>query len=104
MTKKQKVRRSISRHVSLLFGNLPDEMVLTILAYGEIKDIQSTRVWQSKKVQQYTQTRSHWEASVQNNFDNMKWIYDFIGNTDLTHNLEEFKTVFNCTGIHKCTL
>ena len=91
MTKKQKVEITISS----LFGELPDEMVLTILSYGEMDDIQSSRVWQSKKVQHWTDTRSNWEASVNNNLDNLKWIYDFIGDTDFTRKSD---SKLNCTG------
>ena len=62
--KRQKVQNNRLRQ--LLFGRLPDEMVLTILSYGEMEDIQSTRIWQSKKVQHCTETRSNWKASIMN--------------------------------------
>ena len=81
-TKKQKIESCISRQS--LFGKLPDEMVLTILSYGEMVDIQSTRIWQSKEVQHCTKTISNFEASKNNNLDNLKWIYGFIGDTELT--------------------
>ena len=93
-----------------LFGKLPDEMVLTILSYGEMEDIHNTRVWQSRKVQYYTKTRYNWKAAANNNIDNLKWIYDFIGDTNFTLPLGEFKSdcyksvsksdiaVPNCTG------
>ena len=98
MNKKQKVQSSSTTRQSL-FGKLPDEMVLTILAYGEMEDIESTRVWQSKKVQHCTHSRSNFEASYNNNFDNLKWIYDFIGDTDFTHKISEtINLVLNCTG------
>ena len=68
---------------SSVFDNLPDEMVLTILSYSAMEDIQSTRVWQSKTVQNCTTTRVTWEASQEDNLDTMKWIYEFIGDTRL---------------------
>ena len=40
-----------------LFEGFPDEIVLVILSYGTMKDIQSTRVWQSKDVKHRTGTR-----------------------------------------------
>ena len=86
MAKKQKVVITISRQS--FFGKLPDEMVLTILAYGEMEDIQNTRVWQSKDVQYCTKTRSNWEASFNNNLDNLKWIYDFTGDTTFTRKID----------------
>ena len=90
MSKKQKVESTTMRS---LFSKLPDEMVLTILSYGTMEDITSTRVWQSKKVQHFTETITNYEASENNNLDNLKWIYGFIGYTDLT-----FKVLLNCTG------
>ena len=71
-----------------LFGRLPDEMVVTILFYGEMEDIQSTRVWQSKLVKRCTKTRSNWKDSINNHLDNLKWIYDFIGDTNFTKKIE----------------
>ena len=65
----------------LLFDKLPDEMVLTILSYGDMEDIQSTRGQQSKNVKHCTETRSKLEAARNNNLDNLKWIYGYIGNT-----------------------
>ena len=50
----QKVERNIAGQS--FFGKLPDEMVLTILSYGEMEDIKNTRLWQSKKVQYWTET------------------------------------------------
>ena len=61
MNKKQKVEITILRQS--LFGKLTDEMVLIILYYGVMEDIQNTRVWQSKKVQHCTETRSNSVAS-----------------------------------------
>ena len=88
MTKKQKVEITISS----LFGELPDEMVLTILSYGEMNDIQNTRIWQSKKV----------KASENNNLDNLKWIYECIGDTNFTKSLDKMDgQVVNCSGIHE---
>ena len=98
-TKRQKVDMTISRQS--LLSKLPDEMFLTILSYGEMEDIQNTRVWQSRRVQHWTETKSIWEASKNNNFDNLKWIYAFIGDTNFTHTLEDSNgsiTVLNCTG------
>ena len=97
--KRQKVQSSISRQS--LFGKLPDEMVLTVLSYGEIKDIKRTRVWQSKKVQHCTETRSNFKASENNNLENLKWIYGFIGDTDFTDQVSYQAGIvkFNCTGI-----
>ena len=47
--KRQKVQHHFKR--SFLFHACPDEVVLIILSYLMIKDITSTRVWLSKKVQ-----------------------------------------------------
>ena len=43
-----------SKRILLLFDGFPDEIVLIILPYGTIKDIQRTRVWQTANVQQST--------------------------------------------------
>ena len=80
---KQKVQSIIQRRS--LFDKLPDEMVLTILSYNDMEDIESTRGWQSKKVQHYTETRSKMEAAKKDNLDNLKWIYEFIGDTDFNY-------------------
>ena len=42
---------------------LPEEMVLSILSYGTIEDIQNTRIWQTEKVKECTTTRSKLEAA-----------------------------------------
>ena len=52
------------------FSAFPDEIVLIILSYGTMKDIHSTRVWQTEKVELCTETRSMWEAAKKNNLDN----------------------------------
>ena len=101
MTKRQKVE-SMSRQS--LFRDLPDEMVLNILSYGKMEDIQNTRVWQSKKVQRCTETISNIKASCNNNLDNLKWIYGFIGDTDFTGNLSEDGIELNCTGNDKTSI
>ena len=81
--KRQKVQENMA--IRSLFDNLPDEMVLTILSYGEMVDIQNTRGWQSKNVQHCTETIWTWVAAENNNLDNLKWIYGYIGKI-------EFKT------------
>ena len=93
--KKDKKEQSISRHVSL-FGNCPDEIVLIILSYGTLSDLQSTRIWQSKKVQHCTESILKVKAAEKNNFDNIRWIYRDIGNTMFIEP-SQFKN--NCTGI-----
>ena len=80
MRKRRKVQCHTKR--SSLFDFFPDEMVLTILSYGTMEDIRSTRVWQSIKVQQYTETKNVLEATKNNNFDNLKWIHQYIGNKE----------------------
>ena len=93
--KRQKVQDVMS--IRSLFDKLPDEMVLTILSYGEMEDIQSTRGWQSKNVQHCTETRTKIEAAKKNNLDNLKWIYDYIGDTEFkSHSKEVF--VFDIDG------
>ena len=89
MNKKQKVQITISRQ--------------SILPYGEVEDMQSTRLWQSRKVQHWTKTRSNWKASIMNNLDSLKWIYDYIGDTDFTNKVEESDTI---VGVNKnlCTI
>ena len=84
---KQKVQSIIQRRS--LFDKLPDEMVLTILSYNDMEDIESTRGWQSKKVQHCTETRTKIEAAKKNNLDNLKWIYDYIGDTEFKSNSKE---------------
>ena len=61
-----------------IFGVLPDEMVLSILSYGTIKDIENTRVWQTEKVKECTTTTSMIKAAKNDNLDTMKWIYIYI--------------------------
>ena len=91
-----------------LFDKLPDEMVLTILSYGEMVDIQNTRGWQSKNVQHCTETKTRLEAAKDYNLDNLKWIYDYIGDTKFKSNFKEDDYEFDevqkmipmrCTGI-----
>ena len=103
-TEKVKIlQRCMSRQS--LFGQLPDDMVLTILSYGEMEDIQNTRIWQSKKVQHWTETRSNFEASKLNNFENLKWIYGFIGDMSFTQKSEITDSVIiNCTGMKRLFL
>ena len=60
--KKQKVQHDM-KQFSFLFGNLPEEMVLSILSYGTIKDIQNTRLWQTEKVKECTTTTTMIEAA-----------------------------------------
>jgi hypothetical protein len=86
MKKKQKVE-SLSKNP--LFGFCPDEMVLTILSFLPLEDIQSTRVWQSKNMKQCTYAKKK-------NFYNLKWIHEFIGDTNFDYTFED--ATFNCTG------
>ena len=53
--------------------------VLIILSYGSMKDIESTRTWQTEKVQKWTLTRSKVSAVQNNNIQNMIWIHETIG-------------------------
>ena len=69
-----------------LFDKLPDEMVLTILSYGEMEDIESTRDWQSKNVQQCTETTLKIKAAKDDNLDNLKWIHGYIGDIEFKSN------------------
>ena len=80
----------------MLFGVLPDEMVLSILSYGTIKDIENTRVWQTEKVKECTTTTTMIKAAKNDNLDTMKWIYHYIGKTEF-HN-DPKKPKKNCTG------
>ena len=86
-----------------LFGKLCDEVVLNILSYCDLDDIQSTRIWQSKKVHHFTETTCKEKAAEKNNLDNMKWIYKAIGDTDFYPcNYEDM----TCSGrrIKKCLI
>ena len=78
--KKQKIVHGMKR--SLLFGECPDEVVLIILSFCPIKDIENTRVWQMEIVRHSTVTRIKLKAAENNNFDNLKWIYNYIGDTE----------------------
>ena len=69
--KRQKVQDSMQERS--LFDKLPDEMVLTILSYNAMEDIESTRGWQSRNVKHCTETRTKIEAAKNNNLDNLKW-------------------------------
>ena len=75
--KKQKIVHGMKR--SLLFGECPDEVVLIILSFCPIKDIENTRVWQMEIVRHSTVTRIKLKAAENNN--NLKWIYNYIGDT-----------------------
>ena len=66
---------------SFFFNKCPDELVLMILSYGTMEDIESTRTWQTEKVQKWTETRSMEEAAKNNNLYNMKWIYGYSEGT-----------------------
>ena len=85
MVKKRKMEIQPKRKLSL-FDGCPDEIVLIILSFGTIKDIQSTRVWQTVFVQHYTVTRSKTKAIENANLDNLKWMYNFVGDTKLKWN------------------
>ena len=85
--KRQKVQNIMSRRS--LFEKLPDEMVLTILSYGDMKDIQMTHGLQSKNVQHCTETTSSVEAAKYDNLDNLKWIYGYIGHIEFESYSEE---------------
>ena len=80
MVKKRKMEIQPKRKLSL-FNGFPDEIVLIILSFGTIKDIQSTRVWQTAIAQHCTVTRSKLVAIENDNLDNLKWIYNCIGDT-----------------------
>ena len=61
-----------------LFHLVPDEIVMMILSFGTLLDIQCTRGWQSKMVRKYTETRNMIDAAKNDNLDNMIWIYEYI--------------------------
>ena len=63
-------------------------MVLSILSYGTIEDIQNTRIWQTEKVKECTTTRSKLEAAKNDNLDTMKWIQEYIGDIEFKINSE----------------
>ena len=88
LEKKQKVQHVMKQEL-LLFGKLPDEMVVNILSYGTIEDIQNTRVNQTEKVKECTKTRSKLEAAEKNNLDNLKWIHVYIRDTEFENNFKE---------------
>ena len=93
MQKRQKVQNVMP--IRSLFDKLPVEMVLTILSYNDMEDIQSTRGWQSKKVQHCTETRTKIEAAKNKNLDNLKWIHGYIGDIEFKSNS---KDVFDMDG------
>ena len=64
-----------------LFNGCPDEMVLIILSFGDMEDIQSTRVWQTDNVQHCTESICKVGAAANDNLDNLKWIYNCIEDT-----------------------
>ena len=83
---------------STLFRQLPDEMALNILSFCSTEDSKNTRVWQTEIVQRCTTTTCKLEAAKTNNFDAMKWIYNYIGDTKF--NMENEK---QCYGINTWT-
>ena len=54
-----------------------------------MEDIQSTRGWQSKNVQHCTETKTKLKAGEDDNLDNLKWIYDYIGDTEFKSDSEK---------------
>ena len=84
MVKKRKMEIQPKRKLSL-FNGCPDEIVLIILSFGTMQDIQSTRVWQTAIVQHYTVTRSKTKAIENDNLDNLKWIYNFVGEKEFSN-------------------
>ena len=92
--KKQKVQHDMKR--SLLFKECPDEVVLIILSFCPINDIQSTRIWQTDIVRHSTETTIKLKAAENNNLDNLKWIHSYIGDTEFDE--EDDNTESNCTG------
>ena len=91
--KKQKVDHGMKR--SLLFGECPDEVVLIILSFCPEEDIENTRIWQTGIVRHSTETRIKLKAAKNDNLDNLKWIYDYIGDTEFCF---DFYRPENCTG------
>ena len=97
--KKQKVHHGTKR--SLLFNGFPDEVVLIILSFCPEEDIENTRVWQTETVRHSTKTRNKLKATRKDNFDNLKWIYDYIGDTEFNNGSGENGFELNCTGTLK---
>ena len=82
-----------------LFDIIPDELMLIILSYGTMEEIQNTRVYQSTKIQQHTETMSSWAACQNNNLDNLKWIFGRTGDIEDFEVLEITPdVVYNSTG------
>ena len=99
IVKKKKVQGDINMiRISLLFESFPDEIVLIILSYGTMDDIQSTRGWQSNDVQHYTETTSKLKAAENDNLDNIKWIYETIGNIKFYKPENIMEETLSCTG------
>ena len=79
IAKRQKVKVQPKRRS--LFNGCPDEIVLIILSFGDMEDIQSTRIWQTANVQHCTVVTAKGKAAKNDNLDNLKWIYNYIGDT-----------------------
>ena len=94
--KKQKVQHDMKR--SLLFKECPDEVVLIILSFCPINDIQSTRIWQTDIVRHSTETTIKLKAAKNNNLDNLKWIHGYIGDTYFPDDDDDEEEEENCTG------
>ena len=80
--KKKKVDCPAKRQLSLFFNVFPDEIVLIILSYGTLPDINSTRIWQTKIVQHCTGTNIMKDAIEKGNLNNVKWIWENNTNWD----------------------
>ena len=83
---------------SLLFGECPDEIVLIILSFCPIEDIQNTRIYQTDIVRHITVTNIKLKAAKNGNLDNLKWIYRDIGDREFYDDSKSHHEESNCTG------
>ena len=60
-----------------MFGECPDELVLIILSFCHMEDIENTRVWQTEFARHSTVTKIKLEAAKNDSLDNLRWIYGF---------------------------
>ena len=76
VSKKAKTSHAKKNGLSLgaLLENLPDDMMLIVLQFGNMEDIQHTRDLQSKAVQHRTVCVDMEKAIRAYNLSNMKWI------------------------------
>ena len=89
MTKTEE-RSTMSR-----LNNVPDEMMLNILQFNTIVEIENTREFQSEFVKKCTTFVDMKDAIRTNNLSNMKWIKDRYNGRPLWQGNMDFCTFYS---------